>query len=98
MKRQIALFDLGLDGAIFADPVRDGGSEPWRFLRDNFSKFGYELVTYDQADKSRLVHEIHLELKKGFGFPASLVSIEPPQILPINYSPVAVLRYERIFS
>lgn len=63
-------------------------------MRDLFAEVGYELLTADLADESRVIYEFHLALKKGFGKPASLISIEPPQVLAKNYGKAVEVRYE----
>lgn len=97
-KPQLAVFDFGEANSIFDESVRDGGSEPWRLLRDRLATNGYELLTADIADEAHVVYELHLGLKKGFGKPASLISMEPPQIMAKNYGKAVESRYEHIFT
>lgn len=95
---QVAVFDVGNANSIFSEGVRDGGSEPWLLLRDRLATNGYEFVTADVADGEHVVYELHMVLKKGFGKQASLISLEPPQLVPKNYSKAVELRYENIFT
>lgn len=98
MKNQIALFDVGDGDHVFSGSVRDGGSEPWCALRDRLARSGYELHTSDKVVPDTVAFEIHMRSQPGFGRPAVLLSLEPPPVLPANYSEAGTRKYARVLT
>lgn len=98
MKSQIALFDVGDGDRVFSGMVRDGGSAPWCALRDLLAQAGYALHTGDRVTPDAVAFEIHMRSQPGLGGPALLLSLEPPPVLPANYSAAGTHKYARVLT